>query len=126
MTGFRASVVHQLTGDEQAWPVLEWREGDDTEVVTIIDVEDEDKPETVSLLMHYGIGINNSPGWNRWSRTSLVWNVTEMLVLKTLFQAAQHILGILELPKADATKLYCQNGYEGCSSEEQSPIQTGL
>src|SRR5438045_1113274 len=45
VTCFRASIVYSLIGDECFWPVVELREGDDTEVIAFFYVDDYAVPE---------------------------------------------------------------------------------
>ena len=108
LTEFRASVVYPFTDNERFWPILEWREGDDSDGMAIFDVSDDPEGEcSCSYIIHYGVGSENNG--SHWKRTSLVWNVTSVDVLKTLFQVSQHALGILQMPKADALTLYAAN-----------------
>ena len=113
ITAFRPLIIYPMTDSGQWWPLLQWKEGN-TDVVAIFDM-DEENPANCSWLMGKSTGKGLS------TRTSLVWNVQDMAVLKTLFQAAQQLLGILEMPKNDAVKLYC--GEEtNCPSEQYAPF----
>ena len=119
---------------------MAWREQSDTEVLAIFQLQVENDnlnpnhdpnrnsiPESCNWLMHYGFGLNISPGRWRWAKTVLDWNVNDMSVLKNLFHGAGHALSILEMPKADAVRLYCRDKTDDCSNEEYnlfSPILT--
>ena len=116
ITGFRASVAYPFTSDDESWVILEWRENDGKEVMGIFDV-DEDYPDICNYILHIGVGSKDGPVENRWNQTSLVWKVVDMSSLKSLFQAAQHVLGVLELPQTDARTLYCENS-DDCSTQE--------
>jgi len=114
VTGFRA-VVTLLLGEIRGWPVIEWREGYDTEVLAIFKIE----PQTARCccLMHYGEGI----GWydrKRWRRSLLTWQIGEVDDLKELLVVAQHILGMLHWSDTDILNLYFQDSPTDCSDEE--------
>lgn len=70
-----------------------------------------------SWVMHFRRGISNQAD-EHCPNSFIAWNVTEMSRLKTLFQAAQHILGVLGWSKEDASRLYCEQGPEECSASE--------
>lgn len=106
---FRALVIYHMTESRQSWPLLQWKE-DGVDVIVIFDL-DKEKPENCSWLMGRITGKGLS------ARVSLAWNVQDMSTLKTLFQAAQQLVGILEMPKNDAVKLYCE-GETDCSNEQ--------
>jgi hypothetical protein len=127
MTGFRASTIYSFTSNGQSWPVVEWREDDDTEVLAIFDVE----PHVVqtglcSWLMHHGMGINQSKEPRRWKKTSISWSVLCISRLKVLFRAAQQLLGILGWSVEEAVRLYCQSSPEDCSSETYCSVRCSL
>jgi hypothetical protein len=111
-TGCRARQVYPLTDSEQSWLLLEWVEGN-TDVICIFDIKDEADHESCSWLLHCRTGKTDSEA----TSSSLHWSVTDISVLKTLFQVAQHVLGILEMPKEDAIQLYCESNEE-CSIQE--------
>ena len=116
VTAFRASIVYSLTNETCAWPVIEWREGTDTEVMVIFLLDDEGA--VCSWLMHYGYGTNASGEGRRWTSTSISWCVGEIVHLKSLFEAAQHLLGVLQWPPEDILNFYCKRNHDS-SSEEQ-------
>ena len=115
---FRASVVFPFVEEVDFWPVLEWIEGEDTEVLAIFQVNFDVEPSVCSWVMHYGTGRPRHIDGAGWATTSIVWNVAEMGDLKSLFHAAQHLLGVLGWSSADAHKLYCRLGQEYVSVEE--------
>ena len=109
VTRFRASIIFSLTNDECAWPIVEWKDEDNTEVITIFYVDDTAPSDVCGWLMHYGGGIHEDPKEDvRWEKTSIVWSVRDMDHLKSLFEAAQHLLGILKWPTEDMLRLYCR------------------
>lgn len=107
IAALRAFMVYPFTGDDESWTVLEWRETNGTEAIGIFDVGNQDEFESCSSLMHFRAGTQGHPDGDHRTRTWLVWNVTGMSILKMLFQVAQHVLGILRLPKEDSVSLYC-------------------
>ena len=52
--------------------------------------------------------MHREGGMEHMTKTTISWSVLAFQDLKYLFEAAQHILGILELPIVDALKLYCE------------------
>ena len=116
VTAFRASVVYSFTNETCSWPVIEWREGTDTETMAIFLLNDEGT--VCSWLMHYGYGTNASEDGGRWRSTSISWCVGEIVHLKSLFEAAQHLLGILQWAPEDILNFYCNRDL-GSGSEEQ-------
>lgn len=114
ITGFRAGVV-KLFNDEKVWPIVEWREGPDTDVMAIFKVMGPDTP--CGCLMHYGNGIE----WGvrkRWRESLLEWQVAAIADLCDLFMVAQHILGILHWSNEDIVNLYLKDCPENCSNEQ--------
>ena len=109
VTGFRVSILFAFRNDDRSWPVVEWKEGNDTELVALFHFDDNSQsPGVCSWLVHYATGISSDPSDEaRWSKTSIAWGVTDMSHLKTLFGAAQHFLGILEWSPEVALNLYC-------------------
>ena len=121
---FRASVVYPFADDDFSWPVLEWTEGEDTEVLAIYEIDLKSEGERCSWLMHYGFGRSIQSEGQPWKKAMISWNATNMGDLKTLFRVSQHLLGILEWPNTDIFQLYCQEGDGNCSNEEYAPIFT--
>ena len=120
ITGLRVSIMHPFTRDDYFWAVLEWTEDGHTDGLGIfqIDIED-DSDSGINGLMHYGYREkNHSTSGRRWVNTSISWTVTSLGQLKSLFGAARHILGILELPLTDSIILYCETE-EPISSEDE-------
>jgi hypothetical protein len=114
ITGFRAGVV-KLFNDEKVWPIVEWREGHDTDVLAIFKFMGPGTP--CGCLMHYGNGIE----WGvrkRWRESSLMWQVAAIVDLCDLFMVAQHILGILHWSNEDIANLYLKDCPENCSNEQ--------
>ena len=110
MTAFRLTRVHSLLNDDQSWPIVEWKEVDDTKVMAIFHLEDKEDSESGNWLMHQGVDMraDGEVGF-RWEKSSIDWNVSKISILKLLFQVAQHTLGILQWPQDDAIQLYGRN-----------------
>ena len=112
ITRFRVSVVSPFTNDEQWWPILEWVDDHELNAIAIFDMNDEDETGRCNYILHYGAkkaAYDGEDAKGTWKSTSIAWKVTDFGVLKTLFQALQHALGILQLPKSDARQLYCDD-----------------
>lgn len=113
LTAFRASVVYSFSNDDKSWPIVEWEESDGTQAMGIFYTDVNDDPMTWSSLIHLG----QSAG-GHWTRRHISWDVTDISILKRLFEGAQHALGLLQMPIDDALKLYCQEHIEDPTSEE--------
>lgn len=119
VTRFRASIIYSLTNDDCAWPVVEWTENDDTEAIAIFYIDEEAPSEVCSWLMHYGVGIvGDSPKSLRWEKTYISWCVGDMEHLRSLFEAAQQLLGVLKWSVKDMLQLYCKRDLSNLSKEE--------
>ena len=106
VTAFRVSILFAFVNDDRSWPVIEWKEGNDKELLALFHFDDaHPRSEVGSWLVHYGAGISTDE--DRWSVTSIAWGVTDMSHLKKLFGAARHFLGILEWDPQVALNLYC-------------------
>jgi hypothetical protein len=105
LTTLRATQVHLFNDEENSYPLLEWTEEDGTTTLAVFHFEDPDKPEDGSWLMHSGREVGTSDR-RYWQQSRIDWNVADIEHLKLLFGVAQHMLGLLEWPIADALKLY--------------------
>jgi len=115
ITDVRATMIYNFKPEWTPWPVVEWREGDNTDVVAIFKVEDDVSP--CSYLMHCGVGSWQEDG-RHWMESSLVSLVSNFEQLKELFQAGQHIFGILQWSNVDLLALYCEQAPRDGSEEE--------
>jgi len=123
-TAFRASIVYSLGNESCSWPVIEWREGTNTEVMAIFLLDDEGT--VCSWLMHRGSGANEpTDDGARWKSTCISWCVGDIKHLRSLFEAAQHLLGILQWKPEDILNFYCKRDL-GAGSEEQYFPSTSL
>jgi hypothetical protein len=120
LEGFRVSVVNPFDSDELSWPLLEWKDQTGTYGLAIFDIDEES--DGCSYLVHYASPAMTSCGEGAKRLPALAWNVTDLSTLKTLFQATQHALGILRMPKADALRLYCHKTEQNILPEEYSLI----
>lgn len=120
ITGLRVSIMQPFTRDDYFWAVLEWTENGHIDGLGIFQIEIEDDSDSgINGLMHYGYREKIYSASGRcWFSTSISWTVTSLGRLKSLFGAACHILGILELPLTDSIILYCETK-EPISSEDK-------
>ena len=120
ITAFRVSILYGFLNDDRSWPVVEWKEGNDKELIALFHFDDKcRRPKVCSWLVHYGAGIISDPtDETRWTETFIAWGVTDMSHLKILFGAAQHFLGILEWSPEVALNLYCAIEPTTCSQKE--------
>jgi hypothetical protein len=127
VTGFRASFVDSLVDNGCFWPVVEWGEGDEVEVIALFYVDVYTVPEACGWLMHRGEGITDGKAnGRRWRSTSTSWKVSEMSQLKSMFQGALHLLCILEWPVLDMLVLYCHYTPPDHSLETYGPRYVSL
>jgi hypothetical protein len=104
ITRFRSSVVYALISPEIYCPVVEWIENDDTEVVMFFNIG---SPNAYSWLAHYG-KLTGKKGQGRWSETHVEFLAESMGYLKVLYEAAQHLIGVLAWDTKDIVRLYCR------------------
>lgn len=123
MTGLRVSSVAPLTSEDHFWTVFEWMVGMDTDVLAIFQIDNVDGAATApNWLMHQGYrrGCTAASG-TRWATTLISWTVTNLGYLKSLFGAARHILGILEIPARDSVVLISELEPGNWAEEESTP-----
>ena len=117
---FRALMIYPMTDTQTSWPLLQWEEGSD-DVFMVFDVDDE-KLQNCSWLLCRG------PRNERGSPAPIVWEVTDLSALGTLFGAVQQLLGVLEMPRMQAVILYCQSESKWHSVEGNAtlPVSSGI
>jgi hypothetical protein len=113
MRGFVASVFYPLGRQDYCWPAVQWTEGEDTEALAIIEVDI--LTNACSWIIHRGSRVDNESAWNE---ASIAWTVMNIGQLKSLFHAAQHLLGILEWSSADSHRIYCEGNFVNSSQAE--------
>lgn len=119
IVAFRASIAYSFTNNELSWIVIQWRELDETEVLGIFLIENDENPDVCSWVMHFGVGqLAPESEEQRWATTSITWNVSEVECLKSLFVAAQTLFESLEWTPSDALTLYGGADLRDCSQEE--------
>ena len=79
--------------------------------MAVVDVND----SHIGCLIHRG--VREEVG-NKWKESLILWDVGNFSTLRTLFQAAQHALGVLKMPQAAARRLYGDSTSDGCPTEE--------
>jgi hypothetical protein len=87
--------------------VLEWKESDDTDVLAIYLIDEDNEPGVYNWMIH-----RSRSG----ATISISWMVSRIGDLKRLFEGVQHMSGILELSIVDAIKLCSRKGTD--TSEE--------
>lgn len=112
----RANMIYTLKTDGHAWPVVEWEEDDDTQVIVVFHFDDLENPTSCSWLVH--TGKLYSQATKRWMKSAVEWNIADLGHLKTLFVVAEHTLGVMQWEFADALRLYCHSYPEESSKEE--------
>jgi len=118
IVAFRVSVVYSFTIDDTYCVLLEWRDRTGVEAMAVFD-EDSDNPESWSYMIHYrSDGEMDETEERQGGRSYILWNLREMSEIRTLLEATQHVLGLLELPAGDATVLYGNKRGQDCSLEE--------
>ena len=107
MIALRATPAY-LFNREKSWLIIEWTECDGTNAIVIFHFE-EDEPEQGSWLMHSGQVVSiEDTSLRRWTKSRIDWNVANVRHLKTLFNVAQHMLGLLEWHFANTLEPLCQ------------------
>jgi len=127
IAGFRVNVAHSFTNDNIVCTVLEWKSRCGGDFVAIFEV-DPNNPGRYNYIMHSHHGsdaIVEVTGNDSSDCASVSWNLCDLSAMRTLLERAQHVLGILELPKGDVDVLYCGNHQDTCSAEEYIPFSGG-
>jgi hypothetical protein len=110
IAAFHALVIYPMADNEQSWTILRWKEV--TREVLAIFSPDDDDSQICSWLMYI----------NRHNGSSLDWHVLDITALKSLFLAAQHLLGILEMPKEVVSRIYAHEDSGNISMEEYADL----
>lgn len=117
--GLRASVETSFTNEDLTCPIVEWKESDGTDIIALFHYDEAFEPEECSWVMHLGVGRSSTRATGSvWQRSRVDWNVASVSHLKTMFGIAQHILGVLKWPTADACRLYGDSASDNHSDEE--------
>jgi hypothetical protein len=91
ITGLRACLVHLDRESYSVFPVVQWKEGFETDVMALFSVAEDG---CCNSLMHYGEGNTWQQDGTRWHRATLHWSVFDFTQLKRLFAAAKQLLGM--------------------------------
>lgn len=119
ITRFRASIIHSLSNFAYFCPIVEWVEEGGIEAVAIFNIEN---ASCYSWLAHYGqrnCGDHCEHDGQRWGKTWVQWSIESMARLRTLFEAAQNLAGVLQWSTKDIVRLYCGVEPEKGDSEEE-------
>ena len=117
--GFRASVVYPLANSNSSWPLLEWTEGEGTEVMAIFEINGATDLAECNWLVNYRHN-SHGPSGGQERNESVSWRVTQLRHLKMLFEVAQHLSGILTWSPEDTHRLYCDRTVQQ-SAEKYDP-----
>lgn len=113
ISGLRANPVRLFGEDKEPFSEAEWREGDDREGLALFRVPRDRGP--CSYLIHMKNRSRRRVDQQR-DQAEVEWWVTDLTHFKDLFRAAQHNLGLLNLPKEDLEKVFARN-HSKCSPE---------
>ena len=91
ISGLRAGIVHLNRANYTDFPLVQWQEGLETEVMALFVVAEDG---CCNSLLHYGEGITWQQDGKRWRREWLEWNVFDLTQLKSLFAAVKKLLGM--------------------------------
>ena len=120
ITCLRTTSVAKFMNNRSFPPMIEWREGQDVDVLAFWKIPEEGGP--CSLLMHAGVGFC-LPNSRHWDRASIRWSVSDIAHLKELLSAAQHILGLLQWSHDDLKRL-CLENCKACTTDEYTLFVT--
>ena len=120
--GFRASAVYPLANSGPSWPLLEWTEGEDTEVMAIFELNGVTDLAECNWLVSCRYN-SHGPSGGQGRSGSVNWRVTQLRHLKMLFEVAQHLSGILAWSPEDTHRLYCDRSFQR-TGEKYDPSTT--
>jgi hypothetical protein len=99
--GLRGSIIRDPQNENILWPVLQWQEEADTEVLAIFDVEE---GMYCNSLIHVGEGITFQPGGSRWRHRRVKWSVRDFERFKILFDVLLPAVGKEHWPDEEPEK----------------------
>jgi hypothetical protein len=118
LKSLRVTVSHQFARDEAVCTLVEWRDRADARFLAIFTFDPDDQ-ERCNYLVYSGSNPEVMGAGKDGQNTSCVhWNLSDLSEMTTLLEAAQHVVGILELSKSDIDVLYCGNRDNTCSTKE--------
>jgi hypothetical protein len=119
LKSLRVTVSHQFARDEAVCTLVEWRDRADARFLAIFTFDPDDQDRC-----NYLVYSSSNPGGKKCENGNYVyWNLSDLSALTTLLEAAQHVVGILELSKSDIGVLYCGNRDDTCQPEEYCPYE---
>jgi hypothetical protein len=115
---FRASIVHAVADLDYYCPVVEWVETGDVKVVALFNIEN---PRCYSWLAYYvkSAAEGGEKGQSYQGRKWVHWETESMGRLRTLFEAAANLAGILQWLTEDIVRIYCRIEPHEVESEEK-------
>jgi hypothetical protein len=117
---FRASIVHAVADLDYYCPVVEWVETGDVQVVALFNIENQ---RGYSWLGYY-VKPAAEPGEKGASDQGekwVHWETESMEHLRTLFEAAANLAGVLQWRTKDIVRVYCRIESREEESEEEYP-----
>ena len=98
ITGFRAGQIPTTDANDPYYPVVQWQEGREMEVMALFRIEE---GNSFNTLLHYGEGITYQRDGRRWRRSTLEWQVSSLDHLGKLLTLAHQALGIHHWPEEE-------------------------
>ena len=114
--GIRVGLIRPITHGYDPWPLVTWREGNDTDVMAIFKVQSPVEP--ASFLMHYGVGRCWGEDGKRWMQSHIAWAVVDMEHMAELFVAASHVSGFGQTSRSEFVRVLDERGPKTCSRDE--------
>jgi hypothetical protein len=119
--GIRVGVIRPITHGYDPWPLVTWREGNDTDVMAIFKVQSPLEP--ASFLMHYGVGRCCGEDGKRWKQSHIAWAVVDMEHMAELFVAASHVSGFGQTSRGESVRVLDERSPKTCSRDEYTLIR---
>jgi hypothetical protein len=118
---FRASIVHAVADLDYYCPVVEWVESGDVKVVALFNIENS---RCYSWLAYYVKPASEPSEKDQAGQEEkwVHWEVESMGHLRTLFEAAANLAGVLQWRTKDIVRVYCRIESREVESGEEYPL----
>ena len=113
LAALRANPLYVFSQD--AYPVIEWRETDNSRNIAIFYVEDQ-KECVQCRLSWLMLSVTNTA--ENQEKPRLNWSVSHVSHIRLLFNLAQHLFGVLQWSNEDKLDLYCLRKCGDCQPSE--------
>lgn len=110
LTKWHVSTIYSPTENHCSWPVVQWTENGDTQVIAIFQIDDD---QCTNCLMHTGQIENGT-----WKTSALSWEVVDIDDLHTLVAAIVQMYGVLQWCPEDMVELYAGIMSQDASDEK--------